>query len=84
MSNSLLASYLAVWSTAKSKLSEHTEHGESLFYSGVLFVATLCTLLFIINIAELLTGATVTLWIHGLAYLLAGFTGLVGWRYGQI
>lgn len=59
MSNSLLASYLAVWSTAKSKLSEHTEHGGSLFYSGVLFVATLCALLFVINIAELLTGATV-------------------------
>ena len=84
MSDSLLASYLTVWSTAKSKLSEQTEHGEALYYSSILFVASLTALLFIINITELITGGTIALWIHGMAYLLAAYTGFVGWRFGKL
>ncbi|MFD1570178.1 hypothetical protein [Halorubrum laminariae] len=84
MDDSLLTSYLAVWSKARATLEEQTAHGASLFYSSILFVASLSTLLFVLNIAELVTGTTVTLWIHGLAYLLAGCAGLVGWRYWKL
>jgi cytochrome c biogenesis protein CcdA len=84
MDDSPLTSYLAVWGKARTTLEEHTTHGGSLFYSSILFVATLSTLLFVLNIAELATGATVALWVHGLAYLLAGYAGLIGWRYGKL
>lgn len=81
---SLVNAYLNLWGTVHSKVTKQTKRIQAITYGIVLFCSVLSVFLFLISAVELVAGLRVPLWIQTIPYLIASYTGLVGWYYGNL